>query len=183
MSRRTTANQLLKRDSRARQHRARAAGRSLDLTMQVQRESAWCWAAVATSLARHYASRSDWTQCRLVSHVLKRRGCCQDGGRPACDRPLDLWTAIGAVGHLAKMTRGPASLARVRKEIDHGRAIGCSIEWSFGGGHAVLIDGYAGRDLVQVRDPLFGTSTLPYRDFRRRYTAFGTWTVTSYTKP
>jgi hypothetical protein len=164
------------------QKRRAAAGRSLDVSVQVQRQPSWCWAAVSTSLSRYYHHGSHWTQCALASRVLHKRGCCADGGAP-CDRPCDLDRALRFVGVLRSVEKGAASLARVRREIDAGRVIACVIDWSFGGGHAVIIDGYSDGDQLQVRDPLFGTSTLPYQDFRTRYNAFGRWAATCYTQP
>src|SRR5262249_28827267 len=60
--------------------------------MQQQLQSNWCWAAVASSVAKHYDQTSGWPQCEIANQELGQTCCCTNGGSPDCDKPwcLDL---------------------------------------------------------------------------------------------
>jgi hypothetical protein len=46
-------------------------GAVIDLQMQYQQMSNWCWIAVATSINHYYDPASTWTQCSLTTAQLQ----------------------------------------------------------------------------------------------------------------
>ena len=161
---------------------ARLVNRSLDFTLQQQRQTQWCWAAVAASVASYYR-RSGWSQCRLVSLELSESTCCVDGVSAECNRPWYLDKALDRVRNLAAYTPRPLRLQQIRLEIDGTRPIGVRIGWRGGGGHFVVICGYSELNVLDIHDPWFGRSSVDYLAFRRRYQGNGRWTHSYQTMP
>lgn len=165
-----------------------AAIRTLGFAMETQLQSNWCWTATGTSVARHFNGASAWTQCSLADAELGRHDCCGGGASDAakCNKPWYLQTTLRRVGHLSSYDAVSASFARVRQEIDASRLLGCRTGWAQGGGHFVVVDSYSVSDAteqVDVRDPIYGTSTYDYDAFRDRYRGSGRWTHSYYTQP
>jgi hypothetical protein len=158
------------------------ARRSLNFTMQHQRQTQWCWAAVTSSVAAFFRNPL-WTQCRVVNDGLGQAACCADGFSAACNRPWYLDKSLGRTGNLGAYSTGPLSLAQVRSELDAECPIGVRIGWAGGGGHFVAVGGYSDPQLVDVRDPWFGISVLDYTQFRTGYQGNGRWTHSYRTQP
>lgn len=162
--------------------------RYLHLTMQTQQQSNWCWAAVSTSVAHFYSSSSPWTQCSVVNAELGASTCCTNGSSSSCNQPWYLDLALTRVGHLDHWAGGTATRQQIMTEIDHRRPLGVRIGWSGGGGHFVAIDGYEEdqneRDggIVEVTDPIYGTSRLLYETLVSSYQSTGSWTHSYWTK-
>jgi hypothetical protein len=60
------------------------------------------------------------------------------------------------------------------------------IGWSTGGGHFLVVSGYAtsaAGDVVTIEAPLFGQSTLDLATFQSAYQGSGTWTHSYWTGP
>ena len=76
-----------------------------------------------------------------------------------------------------------AALDAIAEQIDAGRPIGLCIDWTAGGGHFVVVDGY---DLetgqIDVKDPLFGPSVVEDASFPASYQGGGTWSWTYLTR-
>lgn len=152
------------------------AARTLDLTMQKQRQDEWCWAAVSTSVTLFYAPASPWTQCTVVNAGLKQTGCCQDGASPSCNVAWFLDQALTIVGHLNQDFAGKLAMDLIAKEIDAGRPVGLCIDWTGGGGHFVAIDGYdLATQMIDVKDSIFGASYIAYASFPVSYQGGGSW--------
>lgn len=162
---------------------ATAGERQLGLAMQRQDQSEWCWATVSVSVAAFFEPGSPWTQCTLVGAQLERTDCCAGGASEACNVPQQLTPGLARVGHLAEDFGGSLDLAAIAAQVEAGRPVALCIDWSGGGGHFVVIDGYdqAG-GLVDVKDPLFGTSYLPLAGFPARYQGGGSWGWTYLTR-
>jgi hypothetical protein len=162
---------------------------TLDLMMQAQQETEWCWAAVSTSIAHYYDGRSPWVQCRLVNEVLssgralKKPICCDDPGSAECNQPWKLYDALERVGHLgASHADGPTPQA-LGAEMAARRPLCLAIAWDGGGGHFVAVDSYdAASGLLEIKDPLFGHSLVHRDSFPRSYQGGGTWAWTYTTK-
>jgi hypothetical protein len=157
------------------------AKKSLGFTVQHQRQTQWCWAAVTSSVATYYKSPS-WTQCRLANLQLGQSSCCAGGSTAECNRPWFLDKALDQVGNLSEFTTAPLTLPQIVAELDAGRPIGVRIGWGGGGGHFVAIGGYS-QDVVDVHDPWFGNSSIDYLAFRSRYQGNGRWTHSYRTTP
>ncbi len=155
---------------------------SLNLDMQSQLETEWCWAAVSASIAAFYDPASPFTQCGVVNTELGQTSCCQDGGSSSCNQPWYLDRALTLVGHLATDFEKEPDASGISAELNGGKPIGVSINWTGGGGHFVCVDGYdPSQDLVEVKDPMFGNTTMPRSQFPASYQGGGTWAWTYLT--
>ena len=162
---------------------------SLNLSMEHQQQTNWCWAAVSFSVNRHFGGTA-WSQCRIAGKELKKTKCCKDPLDPSdpqmdCNKTWFLQKALTRVGNLLKFTGKRKSFADVKSEIDNGVPLGCRIGWTFGGGHFVAVDGYLEQDGIEdvdVCDPWSGDSTLSYSTFATNYDGKGIWTHSYTTK-
>ena len=111
----------------------------LNITMQAQQKSNWCWAAsgntVATWFGRSYSQnqfcnaafgRAQGSECPNWQASL---GNVQDG--------LD-WAGISSGSYVSGWLR----YATVQTEIDANRPVETRIQWSSGGGHMHVLYGY-----------------------------------------
>lgn len=165
---------------------AKGESRNLDFRMQHQSHSNWCWAAVATSVARFYDSKSNWTQCRVANRSLGMRSCCGKGVGRKCNSIGHLQDTLKLVGHGERPAyiEGKISFSRARREIDAGRPVGVRTQWRGSEiGHVLAIVGYhSGLEMLTVVDPTYGKSHVHYRVFCRDYRGSGKWTRSYYTK-
>lgn len=154
-----------------------AAARTLPLTVEKQKASNWCWAAVAVSVDRNEGGTA-WTQCELANRELTMTGCCTDPG--PCDTPHRLDLALTTVNRLSYWAVGTTPFGQVRKEIDASRPLCCRIGWQgTASGHFVVIRGYSEGDTrndLEIDDPIDGPSTYEYGEFATRYRQTGVWT-------
>jgi hypothetical protein len=147
----------------------RAAGRVwIDLTVDKQRESHWCWAAITAALAGYY-------------HDLPLDQAAIAGGVNV-DRALDeVLAQHGCFGH---WSLGKPTFERVAFEIDSGRPLCARIQWYSGGAHYVVVKGYgaAARTLL-VEDSLTGPAEQAWSQFPHGYAQRGgVWTETFWTE-
>ena len=158
----------------------------LGLDMQQQLQPNWCWSAVSTSVSHFYNQASAWTQCTLANAELGQAACCADGSTPQCNRDWYLDRALTRTDNLQSWVGNPVTLSDVEHEVNAGRPVGVRIGWSGGGGHFVVVDGYSdpgtGPGFLNVEDPFYGKSRIPYSAFRNSYQGSGAWTHTYYTR-
>lgn len=158
------------------------SARTLQLNMQQQQGTYWCWAANTSSVSMYYNARSTWTQCQVASGCLTQP-CCTV---PApCDTPFVLDIPLQTSGNLQGVPfSGIATRAQIQAEIDHDRVVCCFIDWGDFTGHFVAIAGYdwSTDDLV-IDDPLYARSTTPYTVFVSSYLGRGNWAYTYLTQP
>jgi len=163
----------------------------LDLEIQRQRHSEWCWAAVSTSVELFFDPSSKLEQCRVVSREL-HKACCRQLDRDqvkTCNIPETLDGPLSKLGWLKKgPNSGPMSFEAIRREIDEGRPVGVRIQWradgKLTGGHFIVIAGYrvteAGVPFLFLRDPFFPASQMTYKSFCDRNGGYhdgeGIWT-------
>jgi hypothetical protein len=120
-------------------HATTLAYKRLNITMQAQQKSNWCWAAsgntVATWFGRSYSQnqfcnaafgRAQGTECPNWQASL---GDVQDG--------LD-WAGINPGSYVSGWLRH----STVETEIDANRPVETRIQWSSGGGHMHVLYGY-----------------------------------------
>ena len=161
--------------------------------MQRQLHSDWCWAAVASSISRHFNPVSSWCQCKLATKMAKfgkrKVDCCAHPFREdlarVCNQPWYLEKALRTVGRYhGKPIPGKLSFRRIQKEILDGVPVCARIQW--GGaksGHFVLISGCTKSKTsarwLYVDDPFYGTSTWLYEEFCVNYQySQGRWSHT-----
>jgi hypothetical protein len=155
----------------------------LGFQMQIQQQTNWCWAAVATSVALYYDPSSTWTQCAVANGQLGRTDCCGTGASGACNVYGFLDDALTRVSHFDR-SDGVAAFQSVDDEIDTGRPVGLRVAWSGGGAHFLAIIGYLEdvQNYVAVDDPIYGKSDVTYDTLKTGYQGSGSWTHTFYTK-
>ena len=167
------------------------AGDIFQFFMYPQEQTFWCWAATSVSVSIFYDATSPWIQCILVDDEFGSLNCCNTGtgSTPACNRPWYVSNGLQRVGHLGQLENGTASL--LENEIAARRPVVARIDWGGGGAHFPLINGY--NDIVvslnpfvlerylQIQDPAYGPSFIPYNTFNRAYQGSGRWTFTFYT--
>ena len=164
----------------------------MPVTMIPQQESNWCWAAVTVTVNALFSPGSTLMQCDVAKPVLVSEtqikgavDCCANPEQ--CNIPAYLQDALSWAGNLSLAEHGYLDFVGVTTEIDAGRPIGVRIQWSDGGGHFILIDGYrefsSGVPQVHVADPYYGPSYLFYSDLVNAYQDNGIWTDTYFVQP
>jgi hypothetical protein len=153
-------------------------------SMQTQQANNWCWAAVSVSVAIFFGA-GGWTQCRLAGQELSAT-CCVSPVPGPCDRAWYLDRALARVGHFDRIDYTSEPFSTVQSEINTGRPLGCRIAWAAGLAHFVAIGGWQvasdGAEFVDVFDPYYGASTLPYATFVSGYRSPGDmWTHSYFT--
>lgn len=155
---------------------------------QLQEQSNWCWAAVATSVAGFFGDHQ-WSQCGVADATLGRKDCCGTGAadQNKCNMPYYLESALQTTRHLCDMEVRSLTVAEVELEIDKGRPVGCRVGWRDGTGHFLAVVGYAtgasGRAYIDIDDPIFSTSTSAFDEFASLYQGGGDWTHSYLTEP
>jgi len=158
---------------------------NLPFVMQMQRQTYWCWAAVATSVSLFYDSASNWTQCLVANGELGRTDCCQSGGaNPRCNDTGIYVSSLQLVGHFDHEVNSPVTFAEIQGEVDASRPLCAGIVWSGGMGHFVAIVGYfVPGEWIEVKDPDGTITRMPYATFQTSYQGSGTWTDSYFTQP
>jgi len=149
---------------------------ALMFTMETQQQSNWCWAAAATSIFKFYSNSNQWSQCSVAGSCLSQ-SCCTNPG--PCNQPFYLDSALNVTGNLATTITSSDSYANVQVEINANKPIGCHISCNGGGGHFVAIYGYdAATQDIEIGDPWYGPSIIPYNTFLNNYQGSGVWDFT-----
>ena len=161
---------------------------ALSFSIQSQLQQNWCWAAVSTSVALFYNVSSGWTQCTVANRALPRNDCCGAAGSDPqkCNKPWYLDTALGVTGNLVTMSAGTLTFAQVQNEIAAGTPVGCRVGWYGGGGHFLTIIGWVvgatGTEYIELADPIYLNTQIPYIDFASAYQSGGVWSHTYLTQ-
>ncbi|MFD2265415.1 papain-like cysteine protease family protein [Lacibacterium aquatile] len=130
-----------------------------ELVVEDQRQDNWCWAAVATSLAKYYDPNTPWTQETVANLELDRDDCqhSQTGG--TCDKVRHLENVLKKMGMLAEWpTKYALPVGSVRKDIEQGNPVGIRIGWRDSKGHYAVIVAISGDGLdasYYVSDPMY----------------------------
>jgi hypothetical protein len=173
---------LAARRRRAVLHPHVATAAQLNMTMQHQQQDNWCWSAVSVSVKLFFTPGFAITQCEQANRQLSQTTCCGSGGPTVCDQPWYLDRALSGLGNLASVSAGTTPFPDLIAQLNLSRPIGCRIGWFGGGGHFVAIDGCdpsSPNQILTIKDPIYGTSVLPYNTFATAYQSAGSWT-TSY---
>jgi hypothetical protein len=148
----------------------------LELEVQRQKHTEWCWAAVSASVERFFDPSSKLEQCRVASREL-HKACCRQLDRDqvkTCNIPETLDGPLSKLGWLKKGPQpGTMTFEAIQREIDGGRPIGVRVRWradgDLTGAHFIVIAGYrvteAGARILFLRDPFFPPSQVSYEAF------------------
>lgn len=141
------------------------ASGSLSISMQVQQNNEWCWAASgATVLAFEGNQVSQNAFCDGARGLPQGYRC---PNRPA--QISDIMRGLSAQGATSGESYGPMSFSEVAGNIDNRTPFITAIHWSAGGGHAEVGYAYdAANSTVSVGDPWPSDrryQTWNYRDY------------------
>ena len=147
--------------------------------MEKQKQSEWCWAAVALSIERYFSPYSVWGQCGIAAQVLP-------DAKDSCDypqnhdKPAQLEVALAAVSRLKETRKGAMKFEDLQRELDAGSPVCVRIKWTGDGAHFVVLTGYrvsaSNLRVVDIADPLYPDSTRAFDDFPSTYQGGGEWT-------
>lgn len=130
---------------------AAAGAQRLDITMQEQEQTNWCWAATGNTIAGWYGR--DYSQNQFCNAAFGRsqNGTCPNDQATLANVQTGLnWAGISPGSYVT----GWLQYSTVQTEINAGRPIADRIQWSSGGGHMNVIYGYdTASDWVYWGDP------------------------------
>ena len=146
-------------------------------------DSNWCWAAVGVSVNRYFSPDSTLELCDLASQILNDPGCCGDPPS-GLDKTAFLQDVLRHLNLLREPPETSSALFDdVRAQTNASLPVCVRIGWpDQSRGHFVAIRGFArsasGEQWVDIADPYFQDSTIPYDDFVQAYQGDGEWTDT-----
>jgi hypothetical protein len=156
--------------------------------METQEHADWCWAAVCQSVTRYF-SGTVTKQCEIANVVLKTTQSCDQPLPAGLDTAAHLETGLYNLGVLRQAKAGVAlSFEEIHAEI-MGKSLPVCARIGWHGqnrGHFVVVFGCpvtaSGEQWVDIADPFYGYSTMPYDQFVNSYLHAGEWTDTYLVK-
>ncbi|MEU5976755.1 papain-like cysteine protease family protein [Streptomyces sp. NPDC047315] len=119
--------------------RAALASKRLDLTMQAQLKTNWCWAAAGNTIAAYYGRNYSQNQFCNAAFNRPQSGQCPNSQATLANVQTGLrWAGINPGTYIGDWLRYSA----VQSEINANRPVETRIQWSSGGGHMHVIYGY-----------------------------------------
>ncbi|MFI5665843.1 papain-like cysteine protease family protein [Streptomyces sp. NPDC051704] len=115
------------------------ASKRLNITMQAQAKTNWCWAASGNTIATWFGR--NYTQNQFCNAAFNRQ---QGYDCPNNQATLgNVQTALDWAGiNSGSYVNGWLRYTTVQSEIDAGRPVETRIQWSNGGGHMHVVYGY-----------------------------------------
>ncbi|MFJ5232522.1 papain-like cysteine protease family protein [Kitasatospora sp. NPDC088391] len=112
---------------------------TLNLTMQAQQQTNWCWAASGNTIATYYGYTYSQNQfCNLAFGRSVNSSCPNNQASLG-----DVQNALYRIGiSTGSYVNGYLRYSTVQTEIDSGRPVETRIQWSSGGGHMNVLYGY-----------------------------------------
>ncbi|MER6771146.1 papain-like cysteine protease family protein [Streptomyces bacillaris] len=116
-----------------------AAAQRLNITMQAQQKSNWCWAAGGNTIAAWFGRNYSQNQFCNASFNRNQNTECPNSQATLGNVQTGLsWTGVRPGSYVTGWLR----YATVQSEINARRPIETRIQWSSGGGHMHVIYGY-----------------------------------------
>ncbi|MFJ4806981.1 papain-like cysteine protease family protein [Streptomyces murinus] len=155
------------------------AAKRLNIVMQAQQNSNWCWAASGNTIASWFGR--DYHQNQFCNAAFGRsQGSVCDNWQATLG---NVKTALNWMGiNSGKYVQGHLRYATVQKEIDAGRPVETRVAWSSGGGHMHVLYGYdASTSQVYWGDPWPSNSRYNWADYNYYMSNSSfTWTHSLY---
>lgn len=116
-----------------------ATSRILNITMQAQQNSNWCWAAAGNTVAAYFGKSYSQNQfCNLAFNRSMNSSCPNNQATLANDQ-----TAFRKIGiNPGTYVYDYLYYSSIIREIDANRPVLARIQWSSGGGHMEVLYGY-----------------------------------------
>ena len=157
--------------------------------MESQAQTEWCWAAVGATINRYFSPDVILEQCQLATALLPGNpSCCAKPLPAGANAPAPLQDALTFIGAL-KETKAQTALPfnDIQTQINTSFPVCARIGWRGElRGHFIAIWGFSvtasGEQWVDVADPFFGDSTIPYTELVHSYQQDGEWTDTFLVK-
>lgn len=123
----------------------------LDIDMQAQQNTNWCWAAAGNTVAAYYGHSYSQNQfCNLAFNRALNSGCPNNQATLANDQNAFRTIGISPGNYL----NGYLSYSTIIRNIDAHHPVMARIQWTSGGGHMQTIYGYdQSRSWVYWGDP------------------------------
>ncbi|WP_405779162.1 papain-like cysteine protease family protein [Streptomyces sp. NBC_00859] len=130
---------------------AAPGAKRLNITMQEQQQTNWCWAASGNTIASWYGRNYSQNQFCNAAFGRSQNGTCPNGQATLGNVQDGLnWAGITPGSYVT----GWLQYSTVQTEINAGRPIADRIQWASGGGHMNVIYGYdTSSDWVYWGDP------------------------------
>ncbi|KUJ68825.1 hypothetical protein ACZ90_15615 [Streptomyces albus subsp. albus] len=111
----------------------------LDITMQAQQKTNWCWAASGNTVAAWYGRNYSQNQfCNAAFNRSQGTECPNSQATLGNVQTALRWAGINPGSYVS----GWLNYGTVQSEINANRPIETRIQWSSGGGHMHLLYGY-----------------------------------------
>jgi hypothetical protein len=149
----------------------------------------WCWAAVGISIELYFSPGSPLKQCELAQAILKKDGCCDERLPSTLNVPAQLEDVLSYLDALQQTMVRPLAFSDIYTQIV-GKCLPICVEIQWFGlvptGHYVVVCGcpvtVSGEPWVDIADPFYGFSTIPYDQFVNSYLNAGEWAYTFLVK-
>lgn len=127
------------------------SAKQLNISMQAQQQSNWCWAASGNTIASWYGRNYSQNQfCDAAFGYGQNSDCPNNQATLGNVQDAFDWAGISPGSYVTGWLRSTT----VQTEIDAGRPIADRIQWSSGGGHMNVIYGYdTSGDWIYWGDP------------------------------
>ncbi|BFV57553.1 papain-like cysteine protease family protein [Kitasatospora sp. CMC57] len=139
------------------------AARKLNITMQSQQQTNWCWAASGNTIATWFGYSYSQNQFCNVAFNRSVNSTCPNNQATLGNVQTALnWIGINSGSYVTGYLRN----STVQTEIDANRPIETRIQWSSGGGHMHVIYGYdTGNNWVYWGDPWPSNNRYNWADY------------------
>ncbi|MFE4263826.1 papain-like cysteine protease family protein [Streptomyces sp. NPDC056883] len=115
------------------------ASKRLNITMQAQQKTNWCWAASGNTIATWFGRSYSQNQfCNAAFNRQQGYDCPNNQANLANVQTALRWAGINSGSYV----NGWLQYSTVQTEINANRPIETRIQWSNGGGHMHVIYGY-----------------------------------------
>ncbi|MER5494878.1 papain-like cysteine protease family protein [Streptomyces sp. NPDC002454] len=127
------------------------AAKQLDITMQAQEKTNWCWAAAGNTIAAWYGRTYSQNQfCNAAFNRSQNTQCPNSQATLANVQTGLRWAGVAPGSYV----NGWLRYATLQTEINANRPVETRIQWSSGGGHMHVLYGYDdSRNWVYWGDP------------------------------
>ncbi|MFD7664166.1 papain-like cysteine protease family protein [Streptomyces sp. NPDC059788] len=139
------------------------AANRLNISMQAQEQTNWCWAASGNTIATFYGRRYSQNQfCNAAFNRQQGSNCPNNQATLGnVQNALD-WAGINRGSYVTGYLR----YGTVQSEINAGRPVETRIQWSSGGGHMHVIYGFdTANNWVYWGDPWGSNSRYNWGDY------------------
>ncbi|WP_051831653.1 papain-like cysteine protease family protein [Streptomyces violens] len=140
------------------------ASKKLNITMQAQQYSNWCWAASGNTIATWFGRNYSQNQFCNASFGRQQGTACPNSQATLGDVQNGLdWAGISPGNYVS----GYLNYSTVQSEINANRPVETRIQWSSGGGHMHVLYGFdTANNWVYWGDPWPDNNRYNWGDYR-----------------